>query len=126
MRYENWKDLKPLKDPVALGAKCVCLVDWEGFNKGDVVTIDEDYDITPLCIDENGEKNVMAYHELALLPEDATMPEQKPARKIVQIAIGATEREDSFAALCDDGTAWHLVVNKPDPTWFQLPPIPQP
>lgn len=78
MRYENWKDLKPLSTPVALGAKCVCLADWHTFKKGAVVTVTKHFGFSTWCVDKNKKENIMGYYELALLPEDAHEPEQKP------------------------------------------------
>jgi hypothetical protein len=44
-------------------------------------------------------------------------------------ACSASDRHDlqwerGVYALCDDGTVWHF--SEQDPTWYQLPDIPQP
>lgn len=52
---------------------------------------------------------------------------QKPARKIVQLAV-AQETEwhkDCVFCLADDGTLWSLTCPDGNERWAQLPPIPQ-
>lgn len=44
-------------------------------------------------------------------------------RKIVQIAVGITNDEDTFVALCNDGTVW--FSRNPVDDWRKLKPIPQ-
>jgi len=68
-RYENWKELKPLTEPVSIDTKCVCLVDDFCFKAGDVVTV-----VNPIkmgngywCESVAGELT-MFWNELALLP----------------------------------------------------------
>ena len=45
------------------------------------------------------------------------------ARVITQIAMGDCEGSPLIVALCNDGTAWKLVVHD---EWVALPRIPQP
>jgi hypothetical protein len=48
----------------------------------------------------------------------------RPARKVVQILMGARPYE--IVTLCDDGTVWKLSLEAGgNLAWFQLPDIPQ-
>jgi len=74
MIYKNWKDLKPLTQPVPVGTKVVCLGGGY-FDLGEVLTVAE-LDKNPYCVDEDGVKKAKSIHNLALLPQ-STMTEQE-------------------------------------------------
>lgn len=128
--YADWKSLKPLTAPVPVGTKCVVIgnTNCHGFKKGQIVTRSdaaESGNNTDVYSDAN-DYWWIKLSELALLPADyqaepqeEPTAEQKPERKIVQIATLL----DGIVCLCNDGTV--LTRFPSDNKWHKLPPIPQ-
>lgn len=66
MRYENWKDLKPLEAPVSIGTKCV-VIGVSSFDRGTIVfAINEDNN--PQCVSKEGKSSCVRISDLAKFP----------------------------------------------------------
>lgn len=71
MRYENWKDLKPLESPVPVGTKCVVIKGGGVFEAGRVVFAMHQ-DFIPQCFAHDGTNSCIKIYQLALFPTTET------------------------------------------------------
>ena len=122
--YADWKSLKPLTEPVAVGTRCVVIAQCkhDKLALGEIVTTFGSKSIAPWCENSDMVRDALGISQLALLPADyqAEQPAPtKPERKVVQIA----PLVDGIVCLCNDGT---ILTKFPcDKAWNKLPPIPQ-
>ena len=126
--YADWKSLQPLTEPVPVGTKCVVIAKnkIDNLELGEIVTTFGNQSIAPWCRNSDMVHDALGINQLAILPADhkaeqnpEPTAEQKPERKIVQIAADPL----GIVALCSDGVIW--VYSNVCGDWTKLPPIPQ-
>lgn len=71
MRYENWKDLKPLESPVPVGTKCV-VINGDGISNCGHVVFAMQQDFFPQCFSHDGFTSCIKISHLAILPNAVT------------------------------------------------------